>query len=228
MHPTLEADGPIACAIFSNLGANPRDRIALAAVSRVFRDAEKSDASLPGGLSALKSLGDEFHHSVHKYAEALYWYRKGDDRGDAGCMYAIGRCYYAGHGVEKDRRKSREWLKKASELGHADATYFLALCYQRGLGVDKDEAKAFELNVKAAELEHPMGAFNVGIIHQRGQCGVAKDKKVALKWFRVAVELGDNLQYFRKPNDANLRSVGLMCQCIVDRLEAELGATRTN
>ena len=57
MSPTLEAEGSIACAIFSHL-EHPRDRIALAAVSRVFRDAEKSDASLPGGLSALKRLTD--------------------------------------------------------------------------------------------------------------------------------------------------------------------------
>ena len=43
MRPTLEADGNVACAIFSHL-EDRRDRIALAAVSRVFRDAEKSDA----------------------------------------------------------------------------------------------------------------------------------------------------------------------------------------
>jgi TPR repeat protein len=223
MRPTLEADGPIACAIFSNLGANPRDRIALAAVSRVFRDAEQSDASLPcGGRSALKRLGDWFRHSERKlYAEALYWYRKGDDRGDAGCMHAIGLCYHHGHGVEKDRRKWCEWLKKASELGHRDATYFLAVCYHRGEGVDTDEAKAVELYVKSAELGHPLSAYHLGMIYKRGKCGVAVDKKEALKWSRVAVE-NATLKDFRKHN------LHVLCQCLADRLEAELAGTRTN
>ncbi len=224
MHATLEADGSIACVIFSNLGPNPRDRIALAAVSRVFRDAEKADASLPcgGGLSALKKLGDEFHHSEHKDAEAVYWWRKGADRGDADCMYAIGRCYRHGdHGVEKDRRKSCEWLIKASELGHADSTYLLAVCYQLGEGVDIDEAKAFELNVKAAELGHLMGTFNLGNLYRHGLCGVAEDKKEALKWFRVAFDIGYDRNYFGSIGFQYLRGICRM-------LEAELAATRTN
>ena len=119
-------------------------------MSRVFRDAEKSDASLPGGLSALKSSVTSFHYET-KYAEAVYWYRKGCDRGDAACMHAIGHCYLPGEGVEKDMRKAFEWLEKASELGHADATGDLAVLRARQ-GVDKDEAKAIELYVKAAGL----------------------------------------------------------------------------
>jgi hypothetical protein len=67
MRPTLEADGNVACAIFSHL-EDPRDRIALAAVSRVFRDAEKSDASLPVALGALKRHGDRFLYSSYATA----------------------------------------------------------------------------------------------------------------------------------------------------------------
>ena len=102
MSPTLEADGSIACAIFSHL-EHPRDRIALAAVSRVFRDAEKSDASLP-------ELGSEVYRTAvtepepayywsyradraaftrlrlpltRAWNEALYWYRRAPERVDA-------------------------------------------------------------------------------------------------------------------------------------------------
>ena len=209
MSPTLEADGSIACAIFSHL-EHPRDRIALAAVSRVFRDAEKSDASLPGGLSALEELGDEFHNET-KFAEAVYWYRKGDDRGDAGCMYLMGWCYRYGNGVEKDMRKAFEWLEKASELGHVGATHDLAGHYELGVGVDVDEAKAIELYVKAAGMGNWISAQRLGHCYEDGECGVAVDKKEALKWYRVAVELGYTY-----------------AQCKVDRLEAELAATHTN
>ena len=48
----------VAAVVFSHLGDDPRDRVALAQVSKVWRDAEKSDASLPGGSPrALFELG---------------------------------------------------------------------------------------------------------------------------------------------------------------------------
>jgi TPR repeat protein len=215
MSPTLEAEGSIACAIFSHL-EHPRDRIALAAVSRVFRDAEKSDASLPGGLSALKRLTDKFHNET-KFAEALYWYRKGADRGDAGCMHMIGLCYRYGNGVELDHRKAFEWEEKASELGHTYATSDLAEYCEEGDGVDKDEAKAVELYVKAAGLGHSLSAQRLGAYYEHGKCGVAVDKKEALKWYRVAVELGYTYQKMSKDDKSH-----------VDRLELELAATHTN
>ena len=208
LHPT-KIDGNVACAIFSHL-KEPKDRDALASVSTVFRDAEKSDASLPGGLSALEELGDEFHNET-KFAEAVYWYRKGDDRGDAGCMHMIGLCYRYGNGVEKDMRKAFEWLEKASELGHVGATHDLAVYYENGTGVDKDEAKAIELHVNAAGLGNSISAQRLGHCYEDGECGVAVDKKEALKWCRVTVELGYTY-----------------AQCKVDRLEAELAATHTN
>ena len=208
LHPT-KIDGNVACAIFSHL-KEPKDRDALASVSTVFRDAEKSDASLPGGLSALEELGDEFHNET-KFAEAVYWYRKGDDRGDAGCMHLMGLSYHHGNGVEKDMRKAFEWTEKASELGHADATHDLAVYYENGTGVDKDEAKAIELHVNAAGLGNSISAQRLGHFYEHGECGVAVDKKEALKWCRVTVELG----YTYAQNK-------------VDRLEAELAATHTN
>ena len=151
-------------------------------MSTVFRDAEKSDASLPGGLSALEELGDEFHNET-KFAEAVYWYRKGADRGDAGCMHMIGLCYRYGNGVEKDMRKAFEWLEKASELGHVGATHDLAGYYELGVGVDVDEAKAIELHVKAAGLGHSLSAQRLGALLRTRECGVAVDKKEALKWY---------------------------------------------
>ena len=211
MSPTLEADGNVACAIFSHL-EHPRDRDALASVSTVFRDAEKSDASLPGGgvISELEKLGGEFYDE-DECEEAVYWYRKGADRGDAGCMHLMGLSYHHGEGVEKDMRKSFEWLEKASELGHVGATHDLADYYELGVGVDVDEAKAIELYVKAAGMGNSISAQRLGHCYEDGECGVAVDKKEALKWYRVAVELGYTY-----------------AQCKVDRLEAELAATHTN
>ena len=190
MSPTLEADGNVACAIFSHL-EHPRDRDALASVSTVFRDAEKSDASLPGGgVSELEKLGGEFYDE-DECEEAVYWWRKGADRGDADCMHLMGLSYHHGKGVEKDMRKAFEWLEKASELGHDGATHDLAGHYELGVGVDVDEAKAIELYVKAAGMGHPASARHLGDCYYHEECGVAEDINEALKWYRRACELGD-------------------------------------
>lgn len=45
--------------------------------------------------------------------------------------------------------------------------------------------------VKAAELGQKEAATELGNKYRYGTCGVAVDKKEALKWYRLAVELGD-------------------------------------
>ena len=179
----------VAAVVFSHLGDDPRDRVALAQVSKVWRDAEKSDASLPGGSpSALFELGEGLY-AAYEFKRAIYWWHRAT--GDADAMCWIGRCYYNGFGVKEDDTKAVEWFERASGCGHAEATYYLAGCYVEGLGVEKNIVKALELYVKAAELGEKGAAYELGIIYHCGRCGVAVNKTEALKWYRVAVELGD-------------------------------------
>ena len=179
----------VAAVVFSHLGDDPRDRVALAQVSKVWRDAEKSDASLPGGSpSALFELGEGLY-AAYEFKRAIYWWHRAT--GDADAMCWIGRCYYNGFGVKEDDTKAFEWWERASGCGHAEATYYLAVCYEDGLGVEKNKKKALELHVKAVELGEKGAAYELGIIYHCGRCGVAVNKTEALKWYRVAVELGD-------------------------------------
>ena len=179
----------VAAVVLSHLGDDPRDRVALAQVSKVWRDAEKSDASLPGGSpSGLLELGRR-NFSVGKWKRAIYWWYRAT--GDADAMYEIGYCYRYGRGVKEDDTKAFEWWERASGCGHAEATLELAQCYEDGLGVEKNETKALELYLKAAELGEHGAAYQLGYIYHCGRCGVAVNKTEALKWYRVAVELGD-------------------------------------
>ena len=203
----------LACEILSRI-TDPGDRVRLAAVSRVFRDAEKAGvASLPGSPSALVELGRGFQR-IASVEKAFYWWRKVADHADARAMHEIAMCYYYGWGVKQDHTKAFELWERASERGHADATHCLATSYELGLGVKVNETKGMELHVKAVELGSKDAAYYLGNVYLRNvrpPTGVALNKKEALKWFRVAVELGCN------------RSVYWMTG-----LEAELAATQTN
>jgi TPR repeat protein len=183
-----------AAVVFSHLGEDPIDRVRLAAVSKVWRSAEKADASLPGGsLRAIVELGRGFqlrHHEM-AYKKAIYCYRMAANRGDADAMYCIGDCYLCGEcGVEIDETKAVEYFKSASGCGHADATRRLAGWYECGRGVERNEAKAVEIYQKAAELGSGRAALCLGVIYYHGWCGVSANAKEALKWDGVAEELG--------------------------------------
>ena len=183
----------VAAVVFSHLGDDATDRVRLAAVSKVWRDAEKSDASLLGGSpSALFELGKGLY-DAKEYEHAIYWWRRAT--GDADATYWIGVCYLYGYGVKEDYTKVVEWWERASGCGHAKATYCLASGYDDGFdvffGVKKNETKARELYLKAAELGDKGAAFKLGLIYHYGRCGAAVNKTEALKWYRVSGEPGD-------------------------------------
>ena len=76
----------VAAVVLSHL-TDPEDRVRLAAVSKVWRDAEKGGvASLPGTPSELSELGQEFRSADEQW-KAIYWFEKSADHGDPEGMY---------------------------------------------------------------------------------------------------------------------------------------------
>jgi len=71
-------------------------------------------------------------HGVAKDAEqAVSWYRRAADAGDASAQYNLGLCYADGDGVAKDSELALSWYRRAAEAGHADAQYKLGYCYSK-------------------------------------------------------------------------------------------------
>lgn len=64
--------------------------------------------------------GEEFFHN-NNYAEAVKWYRKSAEQGNAVAQYNLGNCYYDGNGVPQSYEGAVKWLRKAAEQGVADA-----------------------------------------------------------------------------------------------------------
>jgi hypothetical protein len=121
----------VAAVVFSHLGDDPRDRIRLAAVSKVWRSAEKSDASLPGTPRALCELGWKRITKRYSWRKATYWWSKAAATRDADVMYDLGCCYYNDFdGLLRDETKA----------------------YYNDFDLLRDETKAFELWERASGL----------------------------------------------------------------------------
>ena len=74
--------------------------------------------------------------------EAVKWYRKAAEQGDAVAQYELGDCYATGDGVSKNTVEAVKWWRKAAEQGEDLAQVSLGCCYARGEGVAKDEVEA--------------------------------------------------------------------------------------
>jgi len=55
------------------------------------------------------------------YAQALSWYRKAAEQGNARAQFAIGALFENGDGVKQDNAQAMYWYRKAAEQGHEPA-----------------------------------------------------------------------------------------------------------
>ena len=125
---------------------------------------------------------------LDKNGHALETLTKLAKSGRASAQFALGRCYYLGSGVEKNKEEATKWVTRAAKQGHATANGFL---YAFGLGVDEDLEKRIEWYRKGVEDDvNPLAAVNMGLSFQFGD-GVEKDMEKAISCFTVAAEGGN-------------------------------------
>jgi TPR repeat protein len=124
--------------------------------------------------------------------EAIKWYQKAAETGDARGQLEMGWQYNDGNGVEKNENEAVKWFRKAAEQGFPRAQNMLGICYYDGEGVEKDQAEAVKWVRKAAEQKYAPAQNNLGFCYHEGK-GVSQDFKEAVKWYRKAAEQGDNV-----------------------------------
>ncbi|KAF9107896.1 hypothetical protein BGX29_004256 [Mortierella sp. GBA35] len=99
-----------------------------------------------GCVSSLIHLGDIFFYGrgdldrfgrdvPRNFSEALEFYRKAGELGDATVQFQVGLLYNTGQGVKLDTIKAIEWYRKAAEQGHAMAKNRLEFLKTRGYRV---------------------------------------------------------------------------------------------
>jgi hypothetical protein len=93
-----------------------------------------------------------WNHWIEKDpAEAVKWYRKAAEQGDANAQFNLGLCFEDGQGVAMDPVEAVKWCRRAAEQGHADAQFNLGWCFMDGLGVANDLGEAAKWFQKAAD-----------------------------------------------------------------------------
>ena len=87
------------------------------------------------------------------YEEAVSWFRRAADKGNAEAMHRLGVCYLLGNGVTNSDKEAVSWFRRAADKGNAEAMYRLVVCYQNGWGVPKNQKQADYWHNKARETE---------------------------------------------------------------------------
>ncbi|MCK9154923.1 MAG: sel1 repeat family protein [Paludibacteraceae bacterium] len=111
-----------------------------AIAQKIFNETFKLLMKDSKNIRAWRYLGDCYYNGdgVEKnYTQAVKWYSKATEKGDAISQLFLGDCYRLGKGIEKNYIAAAEWYRKAAEQGNNDAQSNLGLCYIIGDGVKK-------------------------------------------------------------------------------------------
>jgi uncharacterized protein len=74
------------------------------------------------------------------YAEAMKWYRKAADQGNAEGQFNLAVMYAS---VMMDEPEAAKWFRKAAEQGHALSQLFLGFDFEESHGVAQDYVEAY-------------------------------------------------------------------------------------
>ena len=86
------------------------------------------------------------------YKEAMKWFLKASELGNADAMYNAGCLYDCGCGVKQNNVKAFAWYKKASELGCRESMLQVGYCYYHNYGVEQNFGEAVKWYQKASDM----------------------------------------------------------------------------
>ena len=118
-------------------------------------------------------------------SEALEWYRKAAENGNADAQIELGKRYFEGRGVSTNEDEAVKWYTKAAENGNTDAQLALGDRYF----VEQKYSAAAKWYRKAAEQRISNAQYKLGLMYSQGQ-GVERNYVEAAEWYRKAAEQG--------------------------------------
>ncbi|KAK3812330.1 MAG: hypothetical protein J3R72DRAFT_530161 [Linnemannia gamsii] len=135
--------------------------------------------------NAQVALGDRFALGLEvdqDYAEAIDWYLRVDNAGDASAQNKVRDLYRLGHGVPQDCSVAMDWYRKAADQGDAAGPYHVGQMYDNALGVPGDYSTTMAWCLKASAKKYAPAQTSIGDLHANGQ-GVPEGNSRALEWY---------------------------------------------
>ncbi len=117
--------------------------------------------------------------------EAVKWYTKAAENGNAEAQIELGKRYFEGRGVSTNEDEAVKWYTKAAENGNTDAQLALGDRYF----VEQKYSAAAKWYRKAAEQRISNAQYKLGLMYSQGQ-GVERNYVEAAEWYRKAADQG--------------------------------------
>lgn len=151
---------------------------------------EYYDKAIMGEVVSQNMLANAFY-ARGNYTDAVYWYSKSAEQGNAYAQCSLGFCCEKGYGVEMSMINAVKWYRKSAEQGNATAQLNLGICYYIGKGVTQNSYEAVIWYRKSAEQGNARAQTWLGYCCEYGK-GVEKNIDDAVYWYRNSVERGDS------------------------------------
>lgn len=146
-------------------------------------------AAFQGDAKSQFTLG-LMYEQRDSFTNAVRWYRKSADQGNAEAQFKIGWFHTTGQGVPRDYAQAARWFQQAAEKNLVAAQYNLAVCCEKGYGLPTNYAAALTWYMKAAAQGDEFAQKAVGVFYERGK-GVPVDLAEAYKWYHLAAGCGN-------------------------------------
>ena len=98
------------------------------------------------------------------YKEAVKWWRKAAEQGDAEAQSNLGEMYYKGEGVPQDYKEAIKWFRKAAEQGHTWAQYNLTKLEAKNEAIIKNIEEEKRKKARQTQAEQESMPSNISII----------------------------------------------------------------
>jgi TPR repeat protein len=161
--------------------------------------AEKGDATAQAALGFFCELGI---HTPVDCAQAVKWYRKAAEQGNARAQLNLrqiaefGFTYEKGNGRPAESSEVIKKCRKDAEAGNARSQFNLGQMYEWGNEVTQDFAEAVKWYRLAAEQGGAAAQFMLGVCYCNGQ-GVRQSTDQAVKWWRQSAQQGEAEAQFK-------------------------------
>lgn len=186
------------------------DERSLSQAIKLYKEIVGSDCNPFFKSEACYKMGTAYHY-LGDDKKALTCFKKAAKLNCHEAYAKIGDAYRSGNGIEQDEAQARKWYRKGADVGEITAILNLAECYKDGIGGKQDYAKAMDEYLHLAERLEGRGfkhqaavigtaLYEIGNMYLKG-LGVQPDLKKAIRYFKLAVKTGNNIQAENKLNE---------------------------